>query len=200
MLKLHLLNALYSLGALGPWVVIPVYVVAMTLFVPNPILGLASGAMFGTWAGFLLCSYSSVISAGCVFLAGRHLTRGWVFKKIIASPKVRAVDDAVTKGGWKMVALIRQTAILPFSVMNYGLGLSKIPFRHYILATWFSMMPGCLLYAYLGSLAGEMVFEGRQPKKTLMEWAFFTAGIAVTVGLGIYATKRIKKILRGPVA
>ena len=194
MFEPYVLNALSGLGSLGPWLLIPICIAA-ALIIPIGILGLAVGAMFGASFGFLLISFSSAVSAALAFLAGRYFTRGWVIKKIEASPKVRAVDDAVTQGGWKIVALLRQTAILPFSVMNYGLGLSKIPFRDYILATWLSMMPGCLLYAYLGSLAGVMVFEGRQPQKTALEWAFFAFGLAVTIGIGVLATQRVRKIL-----
>lgn len=197
-LQFHLLNALHSLGVFGPWAMIPIYAVAITLFIPIPILGFAAGAMFGVWLGFLVLTFSTMISAGLVFMAGRHFTRGWVYKKIEASPKVHAVDDAVTKGGWKMVALLRQTSVLPFSVMNYGLGLSKIPFWDYMAATGLSMMPGSLLYAYSGHLAGEIFFNGHKPQRTILEWVFLAVGIVFTIGTGLYATKRVKKILYHP--
>ena len=109
------------------------------------------------------------------------------------------MDDAVAKEGWKTVALLRQTAILPFSMMNYALGLSKITFKSYVLASWIGMMPGQILYVYLGSIAGEMVLEGHQRQKTITEWVFFALGLIVTIGMGIYAAKRVKMILGDPV-
>lgn len=195
MLEPYLSNSLHGLEALGPWLTVPIYVVALTFFIPGPVLGLAAGAMFGVTVGFLVFTVSSAISAGLVFWAGRHFTRGWVFKKIIASQKIRAIDKGVTKGGWKMVVMLRLAMIVPFSAMNYGLGLSKIPFKHYILATVFAMMPGSLLSAYLGSLAKEIALTGRTPQEKMLEWIAASVGLVVTVGMAIYATKRVKKIL-----
>ena len=192
---MYLLSFLRNLAVLGPWGIVPIYVVSITFFVPLAILGLAAGATFGFPTGFLVNLFSSTISAGLVFLAGRYFTRGWVFKKIEANPKIRAVDEAVTNGGWKMVVLVRLAGVFPYSVTNYILGLSKIPFRDYILATWFLMMPTSLLYAYLGSLGGEIIFEGHAPQKTTLEWVFFAISFIATIALGIYATKRVKKIL-----
>ncbi len=195
---MSLSNFFESLAALGPWVVFPIYTVALSCFLHVGLLGLASGAMFGTFIGFLVFSFSLTLSAGLVFLAARHFAgvRKRLIKKINTSPKLGKIDDAVTEGGWKMVLLLRQTAVVPFTAMNYILGLSKIPFRSYILATWLGMLPGSLMLAYLGSVGGEMLFEDRHPKKSMLEWVFMFLGIAVTLGISIYATKRVRRILR----
>jgi len=194
----HTFNMLEGLGIFGSLVFVPLYILGTLIFVPNPIMALAAGALFGIPAGFLIVSTSSTLSAAGVFLAGRSLSRKWILKKIALNEKTRKLDDAVTHEGWKMVALLRQTAILPFSIMNYALGLSKITFKKYILASWIGMMPGQILYVYLGSIAGEMVFEGHQRQKTITEWVFFALGLIVTIGMGIYAAKRVKKILGDP--
>lgn len=186
-----------SLKGLGPWVVFPVYTVALSCFLHVGLLGLAAGAMFGVLTGFLLFSFSSTASAGLVFLTARRFTgvRKRLHKKIDADPRLGKIDDMVTAGGWKMVVLLRQTAVVPFAAMNYILGLSKIPFLDYILATWFGMIPGSLLLAYIGSIGGEMIFQGHPPKKTVLEWVFMAIGIAVSVGISVYATKKVRRIL-----
>ena len=94
-----------------------------------------------------------------------------------------------------MVGLLRLTAIVPFTVMNYGLGLSKIRFKHYILASWIGMIPGTLLNVYLGSLAGTLVLQEKNRQKYWIEWVFFALGIVVTLGMGIYATSKVKRAL-----
>ncbi len=192
---MYLLNGLQSLGALGPWIVFLIYIAAASLFISLPVLALAAGAMFGTWVGFLVFSLSSAVSAALMFYAARHFTRGWIHQKAEQSPRIHAVDDAVAKGGWRMVVLLRFTAILPYAVMNYGLGLSKISFREYLLATWAAMIPGALLQAYLGDKAGEMLFNGQKPQANIFEWVLLIVGIIASLILGIYATKRIKHIL-----
>ena len=187
-----------GLKGLGPWVVFPIYTVALSCFLSVGILGLASGMMFGTFIGFLVFSFSTTLSAALVFLAARHFSgvRVRLQKKIETSARLGKIDDVVTVGGWKMVALLRQTSVVPFTAMNYILGLSKIPFWHYIVATWLAMMPGCLMLVYLGAVGGEMIFEGRPPKKSILEWVFLGVGIVVTLSISVYATKRVRKILR----
>jgi len=186
-----------GLGALGPWVVFPIYTVALSCFLHVGVLGLASGVMFGTFVGFLLFSFSTTASAALVFLAARKFAgvRERLQRKIEASPKLGKIDDLVTAGGWKMVALLRFTSVVPFTAMNYILGLSKIPFGSYILATWVAMVPGTLMLAYLGSVGGEMILQGQAPKKTPLEWALLVLSIVVTVGISIYATKKVGRIL-----
>jgi uncharacterized membrane protein YdjX (TVP38/TMEM64 family) len=145
--------------------------------------------------GFVLASISSVLSAGGSFLAGRYLSRGWMLEKIALNEKIRAVDDAVSQEGWKMVALLRLTSIVPFSAMNYGLGLSRIRFRPYLLASWLGMMPGTLLYVYLGSLAGHLAGAGR-PEKLWAEWALSALGLLVTVWVSVRATQIVRNALK----
>lgn len=196
----HALSIIEGLGPFGPLVFVIFCVLATLIFVPNPVLALAAGALFGIPIGFVLISISSTLSAAGVFLVGRFLSRKWVIKKIALSEKTKALDDAVTKDGWKMVALLRQTAVVPFSIMNYALGLSKITFKRYVLATWIGMMPGLMLYVYLGSIAGEIALERYNRQKNMLEWIFFAFGLIVTIGIGIYAAKRVKKILNPPVS
>ena len=188
----------HSVKDLGPWTVFPIYTAALSCFIHVGLLGLAAGAMFGFLTGFLIFLNALTLSAGLVFLAARHFAgvRTRLMKKINSSPRLGKIDDAVTEGGWKMVLLLRQTAVVPFAAMNYILGLSKIPFRDYILATWFGMVPGSLMLAYLGSIGGEMMFEDHRLKKSPLEWVFSILGIVVTVGISLYATKRVRKILR----
>ena len=192
----HLLLTVQTMGALGALVFIPLYILGTLLFIPIAVLMPVAGALFGLPLGFTLVSIASLMSAGCVFLSGRHLSRKWILKKIGSNPKIHALDEALASGGWKVVLLARLSTILPFSVMNYAFGLSKIRFKHYMFATWIGMMPSVLMYVYLGSFTKEIVLDGGHSKKTPAEWALFILGIAMTLGITLYATFFIKNILR----
>ena len=190
-------NVIESLGLLaGPLVFAVLYIFGTLLFIPGLILILAAGALFGAPAGFALSLISSLTSAGGVFLAGRHLSRKWFLKKIASYPKIKAINGAVTNEGWRMVLLLRLSSIFPFSPLNYALGISKISFKQYILASCVGMAPGIFLYAYLGSLGGKMVFAGGPRKTTPAEWVFFGIGLATALGMSIYGTSIVKKALR----
>lgn len=191
----HLLNILHSLQSLGPWGVFLIYILASACFISLPVLALTAGAMFGACTGFFIFSFATAISSGLIFWASRRFSRGWIHRHVEKNKKVRAIDDAVGEAGWKMVALLRFTAIFPYSVMNYGLGLSKIPFWHYFLATWIAMIPGALLQAYMGAAVGELLFEGQKPQPSAFEWALVITGILASITIGVYASGKVKKIL-----
>ena len=191
----HALAFFEALGGFGPALFIPICVLATLLFMSSSALAFVAGALFDVPLGFTLVSIAFIISAGGTFLAGRALSQKWMLKKIALDPRTKALDDAVTKEGWKMVALLRQTALLPFVVMNYVLGLSKIPFKDYFLASWLGMIPGHLLYVYLGSVAGDLALDGQPRQRTVMEWVFVGLGAAVTIGLSIRATILVRRAL-----
>lgn len=192
----QVLRILENLGPLGPPAFVLLFFVWTTLFLPGVLMLLAAGALFGVPMGFCLVSLSSVLSASIIFLAGRYLSRGWVLKKIASNEKIRALDDAVAEKGWKMVFLLRCSALLPFPLMNYALGLSKIRFKHYILASWIGMMPGTFLYVYLGSVAGRMFLTAEPRSKMPVEWVFIAIGFAMTAGVAFYSTRIVKKALK----
>lgn len=183
-----------GLGFFRPFVFIPVYLIGTVLFVPTVVLSLGAGILFGVPMGFFLVSVSSVISEAGFFWAGRYLSRKWVLKKVATSKKTQALYDAVAEGGWKMVILVRLSAILPFSFVNYALGLSKIRFSHYLAASWIGMIPGILLNVYLGSFVGRIMLEGHRQKNPA-EWILFAIGLVATLIMTIYASAVVKKVL-----
>jgi len=185
-----------ALGLFGPVSFVFFCILGTLVFVPTPVLYFAAGVSFGIPLGFALVSAAFLLNAAGFFWVGRHLSRKWVIKKIGLHAKVKAVDDAVTDYGWKMVLLIRMTGILPFSMMNYALGLSNIPFRHYLFASWIGAMPGMFMYLYLGSLAGETVLEAGARPRAAVEWVLFGVGSLVTFMLGLYATLIVRRVLR----
>ena len=191
-------SILQFLTALGPWAVGAIYTAAMCFFISMFVLGLGAGMMFGAATGFWLFSTAATIAAGIMFLYGRHRSRGWMSQKIEKNPKVRAIDKVVNEGEWKMVAMLRLTSVVPFTAMNYGLGLSKIPFWPYFFATWIGMMPGSYLLAHVGALTAEMALRGEKPQKSALEWAFFALSVAITIGISVYASLRMRKILSNP--
>ncbi len=89
--------------------------------------------------------------------------------------------------------LLRLSAILPFTILNYSLGLTKISFKQYCLVSSIGMIPGTLLYVYLGSLSGQIMLGGEPVQKTLWEWALIAFGFAATLVMGFYSTWMVKK-------
>lgn len=185
-----------GLGFFALLAFIPVYIIGTILFIPTVILNLTAGALFGVPVGFAAALTLSLVSASCSFLGGRYLSRGWVSKKVASDKKFMALDNAVAEKGWKIVLLLRLSGVLPFTLLNYGLGLTRISFKNYVLASFVGMILGTLLYVYLGSVAGSMLFKESSVQKTPLELASVVLGFAMTFGMTLYTASIVRKALR----
>ncbi len=174
------------------------YVLATVLMLPGSIITLAAGFVFGLPIGVALVSLSSVLGACCAFLAGRYLARDWVAEKISKLPRFAALDAATGRDGFLIVLLVRLSPLFPFNLTNYGLGLTSVRFRDYLFASWIGMLPGTVLYVYIGSLAldiTELASGGGSASFEAGPWVF-VAGFLATVALTIVITRRATAILR----
>src|SRR5947209_10188984 len=142
-------------SAWGPVVFAAVYVLAC-LVLPGSLMTLAAGSLFGVVVGTAVVSLASVTGACLAFWLGRTLARGLVEKRLAGNRRFRALDQAVAAGGFKIVLLTRLSPLFPFTLLNYAFGLTKIRFRDYALASWLGMLPGTVMYVYLGSTLQEL--------------------------------------------
>lgn len=196
-------SALEQVKALGPWgpaLFVIIYVIAAVSFIPGSFLTLGAGAIFGLLWGFVAVSVGSIAGAVAAFLIGRYLARDSISKKIEGNEKFKAIDSAVAKEGWKIVLLVRLSPIFPFNLVNYAFGLTKVCLKEYFLASWIGMIPGTLMYVYLGSVAGDLAAAGAGARsKTPMEWLLYGVGLAATVLVTVYVTRIAKKALESKV-
>lgn len=193
--KAWLNTAITEVEKLGPWgpvVFIACYILATVLMVPGSALTLAAGTLFGVVYGTGIVSLASTAGAAAAFLVGRFLTRDTIAAKTASNASFAALDRAMGKEGWKIVALARLSPVFPFTLLNYAFGLTRVNFLHYVLASWAGMLPGTLLYVYLGSLARAGVKGG---EKTPLEWTLYGIGLLATLGVTIYITKMAKKAI-----
>lgn len=192
-------NTLSWISSLGPWgpiFFIVLYFFATVLFLPGFILTVGAGALFGVVRGSIFVSAASISGATLAFLIGRYLARDWVAKKIQESEKFEAIDQAVAREGWKIVGLTRLSPVFPFNLLNYAFGLTKVSLKDYFLASWIGMLPGTVMYVYLGSLAGDLATLGSgERSRTPIEWAFRGVGLIATIVLTLYITRIARKVL-----
>lgn len=193
---LGLLEWTRGLGFWGPVVVALFYIVACIFLLPGSILTLGAGFLFGLGKGTLTVSAGSVMGATAAFLVGRFLAREWVAKRVGGNAKFAAIDEAVGEQGWKIVLLTRLSPVFPFVLLNYGFGLTKVSLKNYVLASWIGMLPGTVMYVYLGTLFGslaELAAGGKQ--KSAAEWVFLGVGLAVTIVVTVFITKIARRAL-----
>src|SRR5688572_9143065 len=100
----------------GPWgyiIFVAAYVVATVLFFPGSLLTFGAGLAFGLWRGVLVVSAGATLGAAAAFLLARYFVRKRVEAAAKKNPKFAAMDDAIGRQGWKMVALLRLSPLLP---------------------------------------------------------------------------------------
>ncbi len=186
-----------GLGTLGAIAFIVIYIIATVAFVPGSILTLGAGVVFGIGLGSLYVLVGATLGATAAFLVGRYLARGWVSQKIAGKIKFRAIDEAVGREGFKIVLLTRLSPIFPFNLLNYAYGVTGIALKDYILAS-IGMIPGTILYVYIGSLAGSIATlgTGTQPTANLgVQWAIRIIGFIATAAVTVYVTRVARKAL-----
>jgi uncharacterized membrane protein YdjX (TVP38/TMEM64 family) len=187
-----------ELGVWGPVAFGAVYIVAAVLFVPGAALTLAAGAVFGLVMGTIVVSIASTTAAAASFLIGRYVARDAVHHWAARNPRFAAIDRAIGQGGWKIIALLRLSPAVPFSLGNYLFGITAIRFWPYVLTSWLAMLPGTFMYVYLGyaGRAGLAAASGGGQSRSPAQWALLAVGLAATVAVTIYVTHIARKAIK----
>jgi uncharacterized membrane protein YdjX (TVP38/TMEM64 family) len=186
-------------GPAGPIVFFILYVVATVFMLPGTILTLGAGFVFGVVKGSILVSLSSTAGATAAFVVGRTIARERVERRIESNATFRAMDRAVGREGWKIVGLTRLTPVFPFNLLNYAFSLTRVSLKHYVLASWAGMIPGTILYVYIGSLGGSLAELGRDRSgqaRTPAEWAIYIVGLIATAAVTILVTRIARRALK----
>lgn len=176
-------------GSAGPIVFMLIYIVGTVFFLPGAVLTLAGGALFGPVLGSLYNLTAATIGAMISFLAARYLAHDWVEKK--TGGRMKQLKQGVEGEGWKFVAFVRLVPLFPFNVLNYALGLTKIKFSHYSIATYIFMLPGAIAYTYLGYVGREAVAGG----DGLIQKIMMAFALLAVVG---FLPSLIGRLRRGP--
>ena len=185
-------------AALGPWgpvAVAGLYALLAVALVPGVLLTLAAGALFGVAVGSVVVFVGATTGAALSFLIARHLARDAVARVAARHPRFAAVDQAIGADGLRTVLLLRMSPLFPFLLLNYGLGLTTVRFRDFLLGS-VGMLPLIVLYVYLGQLAGEAALAaGGAPPRGPLTYAALVAGLLVTALVTLRITRMARRAL-----
>ena len=193
----EMLERVRGLGVWAPLVFIVAYIVAVVAFVPASILTAAAGIVFGLVRGVVYVFVAAVLGASLAFLISRYLARSVVERWVAASPRFAAIDRAVEREGRKIVFLLRLSPVFPFSLLNYALGLTRVRFIDYVVAS-IGMIPGTILYVYSGTLVGDVaaLAGGVRVAKGPGYWTVLALGLAATLAVTTVVTRTARRALR----
>ena len=186
-----------SLGVWGPVVFVVGYVVAAVAFVPGSILTLAAGAIFGLGKGVVIVFIAAVLGSSAAFMVARYLARPAIERRLAGNARFAAIDRAVGAQGRKIVFLLRLSPVFPFNLLNYALGLTKVRFLDFFVASA-GMLPGTLLYVYYGKLAGDVaaLAGGSAVTKGPEYYAVLILGLVATIVVTTIVTRIARRALK----
>lgn len=179
-------------GAWGFVLFALLYIVGTVALAPGAAFTIAAGLAFGLW-GFPLSVVAATIGATLAFLIARYVLHDKVKQLTEKHPKFVAADNAVSEEGWKVVALLRLSPVVPFNLQNYAFGVTDISLWQYVAATFFGIMPGALLYTYLGA-AGKAA--GGDQGASVPQYVLFGVGLLATITVTVYVTWKAKAKLQ----
>jgi len=147
-------NALQSVGPVAPLVYIAIFSIGPTIFFPSWVVTMAGGLAFGMVWGTVLSIVGATLGGTIAFLVSRFLGRDFVGK--ILKGRYRALDDRIAEHGFEVIFFLRLIPLVPFDVLDYIAGVSKIPTRKYIAATFLGIIPGTIVYVNFGTALTDM--------------------------------------------
>jgi uncharacterized membrane protein YdjX (TVP38/TMEM64 family) len=141
----------------APLAFIAAHIAASLVFVPRTLLAIVAGLLFGAGWGIVWGALGSVTGAVVGFLLARYLGSGFVGFQ--SATRLTPLLERIERGGWRAVALLRLIPIIPHSVANFGLGLTRLPLGAYAVGSLIGQLPLTIAYAELGA-AGERLLLG----------------------------------------
>ena len=172
---------IHGLGPWGPVAFFLIYLGAVIATIPGTIFGVIAGAIFGSVSGVILISISSTVGASLTFLIARYFARDAVTRLLAKNDTMRKLDQLTQDHGVIMVAITRLVPFFPFTLLNYGFGLTKVSFKTYVFWSWLCMIPGTIIFVVGADAITQAITQGRVP------WMLIGVVIITSIILGLIA-------------
>lgn len=186
-----------DLRALGPLGLVlfggAAFVFALVGIVPGGLLGVAAGVIFGVAAGFAASAAGIMAGAVAAFALARGMARPWAQALLRRGGFLARLDGSISAEGWRLVALLRVSPVMPFCLTSYALGFSGVSLRHYMLGTLASL-PALLGYVVIGALGGWGASLPAGPERWL-HTALLLFGAVATLALAWYLGRLLARVL-----
>jgi uncharacterized membrane protein YdjX (TVP38/TMEM64 family) len=158
----------YLAAALG-YVVAYVAVVAFSL--PGAtVMTLAGGFLFGVIPGAAMTVVAATAGATCIFLAARHGLGAVLHARLAAQAggRLARIERGLRDNEVSYLLLMRLVPAVPFFLANLAPAFMGVRLRNFVLTTFFGIIPGTLVFAWIGAGLGEVFARGDTPDLGLL--------------------------------
>lgn len=187
--------AVRDAGPFGRVVFAGLYAVATVTLIPASTLTVAAGAAWGPWEALLAVWPGATLGALVAFGLARGAGRQAVAARVGSVPVLAALDDVLESEGGRVTLLLRLSPLVPFGVLNYALGLTRVRFDRYATATAVGILPGTLLYTWIGATAGELGAAATSGAVPTARTALLVVGLAATLAVTVVLSRGARRAL-----
>lgn len=178
-----------SWGLIAPLVFLMLYIGAVILAIPATPLGILAGIMFGSTIGIVLITIGANIGGAITFLVARYFARESVARWVTRHSSLQRLDQLILIHGTIIVIITRLVPVFPFNLLNYSFGLTKVPFRTYLIWSFFGMLPGTIVFVGGADLLYQIFVSGQVSIEAVL---FILSALVLLIGISWYAGKMIR--------
>ncbi len=173
----HILIWIKSLGWAAPALFCLFYLLATLFFMPTLVITFAGGAVFGPVWGTLLNLTGATLGATAAFCISRYLTKSWFNR--FPQYRMNQLISVFDQRGWPFLAFLRLVPLIPFNIVNYGVGLTNMKLKNYMVTTTIFLAPPEIIYTSCGYAGSHALLKNSVLNPGL---------VLLLIGLGVLFT------------
>jgi len=199
----HHLNGIESwIANLGPWGVLAfvgLFVLATSFLLPDTVLCIIAGALFGLAWGVAAVVAGSLLAGALQFALARQLLRAPIQRTLAARPSLVAIQRAVSRDQFRLQVLLRLAPLNPATI-SYLLGATGVRFSGFLLGC-LALTPNLAIEVYFGH-AGKHVarMAGGDARTAHLHDLAIIGGLAVCVIVMVLISRIARRAVMQAVA
>ena len=150
----------------GPWapaVYMGLFALLPAAFFPVAVLALAGGLLFGLWAGSIYTFLGAMVNCTVMFWLAR--TVGYEKVKALVETRLSEkwqsrLTGAAGREGFLLLIILRLIPAVPYNLINYAFGLTRMSYPAYLLASAIGIIPGTFVFINIGDKAMDVNSPG----------------------------------------
>jgi uncharacterized membrane protein YdjX (TVP38/TMEM64 family) len=199
----HHINAIESwIASLGPWGVLAfvgLFVLATSFLLPDTVLCIIAGALFGLGWGVAAVVAGSLLAGALQFALARQLLGVPIRRALAARPSLAAIQRAVNRDQFRLQVLLRLAPLNPATI-SYLLGATSVRFSGFLIGC-LAMTPNLAIEVYFGHAGTHVArMAGGDARTAHLHDLAIIGGLAVCVIVMVLISKVARRAIMKAVA
>ncbi len=144
-----------------------IYIIVVAFSLPGAtVMTLTGGFLFGLAFGSAMTVVAATTGATAIFLAAKTGLGDMLHGKLQSSGSsgvLKKLEQGLHENEISYLFLMRLVPALPFFVANLAPAFMGVKLRNFVITTFFGIIPGTVVYTWVGSGLGEVFAAGETP-------------------------------------